>query len=195
MAMAWEPDEKIATHLPRIAVLLGGFSKYDEYRNPIAISEAGSRLFKAVELFNQKKIDTIIISGGAASLTGQIRPEAVYAKQYLMDLGIKYKCIFVDSTSKNTHENAVNSKKILDKLGYTQEVLLITSAYHMRRSISTFKRADIKVIPYSVQYISNPNRGYKINDFLLPSSEALFHFDALIKEWVGFCVYKITGKG
>jgi uncharacterized SAM-binding protein YcdF (DUF218 family) len=194
LAIMWEPGANKVQTLPRTAVVLGGFSKYDEYRNQIAISEAGERLFKVVELYKSRLIDTIIISGGAASLTGQIRPESIYARIYLIKLGIDSNHIWIDSQSLNTHENALQTAAILRKWGEIRPVTLITSAFHMKRSVKTFQKAGIPVVPMPVQFVSNPNRGYIFSDYLVPSSEALFHFDAFIKEFVGYAVYRITGK-
>lgn len=194
MALLWEPLKNDETAIPRTAVLLGGFSKYDEYRRQIAITEAGERLFKTIELYRNKVIDTIIISGGAASLTGQIRPESIYAREYLIRFGVDSSRILIDSKSKNTYENAVETEKILIKEGGMRKVLLITSAFHIPRAVKTFQKAGISVVPFGVQFISNPKRGYNVADFVIPSSEALYHFDALMKEWVGYMVYRITGK-
>jgi len=45
-----------------------------------------------------------------------------------------------------------------------------------------------------VHYISDCGRGYFLPDWFLPSSEALYRFDMLMKEFVGYNVYKLTGK-
>lgn len=193
LAIIWEPDKNQMEQMPRTAILLGGFSRYDEYRNQISITEAGERLFKTLELYQNKRIDTIIITGGSASLSGKIKPESIFAMDYLIKMGVDSSHIWIDTLSKNTHQNAVETAKILRQIGF-RKAIIITSAFHMPRALKTFKKQGLEVVPLSVQFLSNPHRGYNAADFLLPSSEAMFHFDALVKEWVGYLVYRITGK-
>lgn len=194
LAILWEPEnEEIPRHI-RTAVILGGFADFDEYRKTVTMSEAAERLFKAMEMLRKQQIDSIIISGGAASITGKIRPESIYARQYLINQGINSGIILIDTQSINTYENAVNTEKIIRQNAMNRSVILITTASHMPRAKRCFKKAGLDVYPKSVQYFSNPNRGYIISDYFIPSSEALKKFDALMKEWVGFWVYRMSGK-
>jgi uncharacterized SAM-binding protein YcdF (DUF218 family) len=193
LAILWEPDKNVQENYPKTAVVLGGFANMDTYRNEVAMTEAAERIYRAMALFRSGKIDTIIVSGGAASITGKLKPESIYVRQYLLQQGFDSGRIFIDTSSKNTFENARETAKILQKLG-NRKVLLITSAFHIPRSVKCFQKAGVQVLPHSVQFISNPKRGYIFSDYVVPSSEALFHFDALIKEWVGYAVYRISGK-
>ncbi|MBS3914337.1 MAG: YdcF family protein [Bacteroidetes bacterium] len=193
LAIAWESDKNNVEIFPKTAVVLGGFANYDSYRSGVTLTEAAERIYAAMELYRKHFIDTIIISGGAASITGKIKPESIYVRRYLIQQGIDSNRIWIDTVSKNTWENAVESKKILEQLK-CNKILLITSAFHMPRAMQTFKKAGINPVPYNVQFYSNPNRGYIFSDYILPSSEALNRMDAFVKEWVGYLVYKISGK-
>lgn len=194
LAILWEPENEEIPSDVKNAVVLGGFADYDEYRNSVTLSEAAERLFKAMEMYRKRQIDTIIISGGAASITGKIRPESIYARQYLINQGIDSGIIFIDTQSMNTFENAVHTEKLIRQKGMNRSVILITTASHMPRAKRCFKKAGLHAFPKSVQYFSNPNRGYIVSDYFIPSSEALKKFDALMKEWVGYWVYRISGK-
>jgi len=195
LAILWEPSHlgKTAAN-PRVAVVLGGFSDYDEYRHEVVLTEAAARLYKAIELFKNHTIDTIIVSGGAASITGKIRPESIYARRYLIGMGIDSSKILIDTISINTYENAVETAKILKSAHSLGPVYLITTASHMPRAKATFSKAGILVVPKPVQFFSNPARQYILSDWFIPSSEALQKFDALAKEWVGVVAYKLSGK-
>ncbi|MCC7297656.1 MAG: YdcF family protein [Bacteroidia bacterium] len=194
LAVLWEPGTNKKQHLPKVAVVLGGFANYDEDRKEVVMTEAAERLYRAIELYRKGSIQTIVISGGAAAITGKLRPESIYAKQYLLQQGIDSAAIVIDTLSKNTFENALQTKLLLDKMNHKGDVLLITTASHMRRAKGCFKKAGINTIPHSVQFFGAPARGYILSDYFIPSSEALRKFDALMKEWVGFVVYRITGK-
>lgn len=195
MARAWE-TEPVSNRgkLPGTAVVLGGYAEWDQLRNRVQFSEASDRLFSPVRLFVSGQIRTFILSGGAASLTGRTKPEADYVKPVLLGFGVPDSAILIENKSRNTHENAVFTKELLRKNGITDTVLLVTSAFHMRRASAVFNKAGIPVKAYPVHFISDYGRGYFLPDWFMPSSEALFRFDALVKELIGYMVYDITGK-
>ena len=71
--------------------------------------------------------------------------------------------------------------------------LLVTSAYHMPRSIAVFKKAGFKnITPYITNKISGIRR-YSFDHLFIPNSDALSSLQLLIHEWIGFFVYKIKG--
>src|SRR5688572_11554371 len=155
LAILWEPDRNDLSTIPKTAVVLGGFANFDEYRSTVVMNEAAERVFRAMELFRGGKVDTIIVSGGAASITGKLRPESIYVRKYLIQHGIDSNRILVDTASKNTYENAIETAKILKRIGRKSKVLLITSAFHMPRALRVFRKAGIAVVPHNVQFISN----------------------------------------
>lgn len=195
LARMWEVEPaKNAEVASGVVVILGGYAEWDEHRNRVQMSEAAERLFVPIRLYKQGKIKKFILSGGSSSVTGRTKPEATYVRPVLLEFGIPDSAIVVEEKSRNTHENALNTAVILKKMNVKGEVLLVTSAFHMRRSRAVFKKAGIVANPYPVHYISDYGRGYFLPDWFMPSSEALFRFDMLIKELVGYAVYDITGK-
>jgi len=73
----------------------------------------------------------------------------------------------------------------LDSAKLKPPYLLVTSAFHMRRSLMIFKKAGMDVIPYPANYIVR--RKAVISD-LVPSAEPLFYWTFYIKEVVGYVV-------
>ncbi len=194
VALQWEINVTEPKVFPKTAVVLGGFCSEDEKRNKILMSDAQERIYKAVELFKTGKIQYILVSGGTGSIFGKSKPEALFAAQVLRNHQIPDSAIISEIHSVNTYENALNSKKMLSEKKLGNNVLLITSAFHMRRALKCFHKQGINATPYSVHFYSKMSRGYNIADYILPSSEALYRWDAFIKEWVGFIAYKISGK-
>jgi uncharacterized SAM-binding protein YcdF (DUF218 family) len=191
---AWEIEPNTHATIPETAIILGGYAEWDSHRNRVQMSDAADRLYSVVNLYRQNKIKRIILSGGSASLTGRTKPEADYVLPILKDYGVPDSVIIKESKSRNTHENALNTAKILKDNKISGPVLLVTSSFHMRRAKGTFVKAGLEVQPYPVHFISDYGRGYFLPDFFIPSSEALYRFDAIIKEWVGYIAYAITGK-
>jgi uncharacterized SAM-binding protein YcdF (DUF218 family) len=194
MTRAWELEPRKEASIPETAVILGGYAEFDAHRNRVQMSDAADRLYSVVNLYQQKRIKRIILSGGSSSVTGRTKPEADYVLPILKNYGIPDSSVIKESKSRNTHENALNTAKILKEKHIEGPILLVTSSFHMRRSMGTFTKAGIDVTPYPVHFISDYGRGYFLPDFFIPSSEALFRCDAIIKEWVGYLAYAITGK-
>jgi uncharacterized SAM-binding protein YcdF (DUF218 family) len=191
---AWELEPNTNAQVPETAIILGGYAEWDSHRNRVQMSDAADRLYSVVNLYRQNKIKRIILSGGSSSLTGRTKPEADYVLPILKSYGIPDSVVIKESKSRNTHENALNSAKILKDKQIKGPVLLVTSSFHMRRAMGTFVKAGVDVKPYPVHFISDYGRGYFLPDFFIPSSEALFRCDAIVKEWVGYLAYTITGK-
>jgi uncharacterized SAM-binding protein YcdF (DUF218 family) len=113
---------------------------------------------------------SIIISGGDASKTGT--PEAVVYKNELIALGVKNSDITLEKESKNTYENAKFTTKILQQKSF-DNILLVTSGMHMRRSLLYFSNFGTHCIPAAADYmspiISKIPLGYNfaVSDFIL----------------------------
>jgi len=95
-------------------------------------------------------------------------------------------------TSRNTHENAVNTATWLKNHHPGARCLLITSACHMRRALGCFKKERVNITPYITNKISGP-RKFDFDILLLPQGSALYNWEPLIKEMVGYLVYKLVG--
>jgi len=67
------------------------------------------------------------------------KPHAYYAKQYLLRKGIPLKEILEFTESKNTVEDALLSKEIIESLD-TNKVIVVTSDFHMARTKYIFNR-------------------------------------------------------
>jgi len=107
-------------------------------------------------------------------------------------LGVEKAAIAQDPNSLNTYENAVNVKKILQKLNLNK-ILLVTSAIHMPRSLAIFKKLGIEAIAaptdFNVVENSQPPNIFKF----LPDADALKNTTNALKEYVGLTIYKLYG--
>ncbi|MEO5570284.1 MAG: ElyC/SanA/YdcF family protein, partial [Bacteroidia bacterium] len=84
------------------------------------------------------------------------------------------------------------SVEILKKDFAEQKFLLVTSGYHMRRSLACFKKAGIKADPFSVDEHSGKGQ-FTVDKILVPDAECLDGWDSLLHEWVGYLSYWIAG--
>ena len=183
----------VENELPKTAVVLGGYCSWDDTRHTINFYPAADRLFKAIELYKKGKVNTLLLTGGIVYESKKRKSEALVAKDYLMNLGIPEKDIITEPNSKSTYENAIESQKILGKVG-EKGITLITSATHMPRAMACFKKQGLIVTPYSTDYKTSKSNSFVWFDYFIPSATALVTFDAVVKEWFGLLAYKITGK-
>ncbi len=154
--------------------------------------EAGSdRIIEAILLARRFPDSLLIISGGSGNLLHQETSEAALLSRYLVpQLGIPIERIMVDATSRNTTENAVNTREILNRNGI-ERFVLITSAFHMQRSMACFHKVGLDPIPWPVDFKSHKNN---LDVFsLIPGTGSLVRTDAAIHEYIGLLVYKIMG--
>jgi len=173
-------------------IVLGTTIHYDAKLDRIQFLQTSDRLFQAVDLYKKGKIKKIVYSGGSGSVLHQDEKEAPWLKRYLMAIGIPEQDMIFENESKNTRENATLTKPLLEQYIPNGKYLLITSAYHMRRSVKCFEKAGIHVDPFSADRISGP-RKFEINHLLLPNAWTLADWYAFNHELLGYITYKMAG--
>ena len=140
----------------------------------------GNRALHAFRLFTANKSKFIIISGGNVFPQRGVEPEAYYTSEILKEWGIPSEAILIEGRSRNTYENAIETKKLLNAR-QIDKILLITSAFHMPRALATFRTAGIDATPspssYSIVNYSRP----QILDWI-PSIGNLGRIQVVIRE-------------
>lgn len=174
-------------------ILLAGFVGFETKTKQGYYGGASDRFIQAVRLYKLGHIQKILVTGGSGSIWRQQYKEADFVKEQLMQMGVNPAAIVIDNQSRNTYENAVNTKHLLDSLQLKSPYLLITSSMHMKRSIQVFQKQGINPVPFPSNFraINNPQT---ITEILVPSIRALDDWDAFLKEAAGLLVYKITRK-
>jgi uncharacterized SAM-binding protein YcdF (DUF218 family) len=174
------------------AIVLGGFSNFESTNSRMQLNGAGDRIWQTLQLYKQKKVNKIFITGGSGKLLHLDVTEADKVKAFLITLQIPEKDIIVDALSRNTHENAENSMVWIKKHHPGAKCILITSATHMRRASKCFKKYDPSIVCYPVNLLSEP-RKYDFDLLIIPNSQSLCEWDLFLKEMVGYYIYKFVG--
>ena len=120
------------------------------------------------------------------------RKEADDAKEFLQMIGFeRMNDMLFERESRNTFENAKYSKDIAKpKTGQTW--ILVTSAFHMPRSMGIFKQQNWEVIPYPSGPRTYGQYSLKPNVFALLGS--FITLDMALREFIGIGVYYFSGK-
>lgn len=177
-------------------IVLGGFAGMNKTDHKTYFGESADRFLQTALLYKEGHIKKIIIAAGDPAIINKNDfREADFAKDQFIQLGIPAADIFTDRNSKNTAENAANSKKIIDSIGLQAPYLLITSAMHMPRSVRTFEKAGLNIKPYPCAYTTTAFQKFALDDYILPSASALRDWNGYLKEVVGSIMYKLLGKG
>lgn len=195
ITIAWQANQKNLTpgENYETGILLAGFVGFEFKSKQGFYGSASDRFIQAVRLYKLGYIKKIIITGGSGSLWRQQYKEADFVKQELLTMGVAAQDVLSENQSRNTYENAINTKKLIDSMNLKPPFLLITSAMHMKRSEQVFKKAGVQTIAYPCNFsvIQNPQLFW---NSIIPSYKALEGWDIFLKEAMGLLVYKITGK-
>ena len=175
------------------AVVLGGMIWYDARQDKPQFMRGSDRIFQTIPLLQSGQIKKVIITGGSGSISHPEEREADILKKYLIKIGIPDSCIITENESRNTRENALLTKKLMDSLHIDEEVLFVTSAFHLRRAIGCFEKAGIKkLVPYPADRYSGP-RKFELDFLLIPNPDAMEQWQLLLHEITGYLVYKMRG--
>ncbi|GGM98430.1 hypothetical protein GCM10010967_35360 [Dyadobacter beijingensis] len=157
-----------------------------------ALGDHGDRILQTYLLYKQGKIKKILITGISGELLMARRlGETRQAASLLVSWGVPAQDILFEEKARNTHENALYSAQILNKMFPGGKYLLVTSAFHMRRSAGCFEKVGVKTDPFPADF----HGGY--NEFiihkLVPDPDAFARFCMLWHEFVGLVAYKLVG--
>ena len=151
------------------------------------------RLLHAMQLYKLGKVKKIIISGGSGEISGKKITEAEYLKNVLLLCNVNSGDILFENQSRNTYENAVFTNDLIkiNIANKSPKFLLITSAWHMKRSMGCYSKKGIDVTAFSVDSQIPESANVFIN--LLPNPVNISRWQILIHEYFGYVSYKISG--
>lgn len=196
-AKLWELKTITADQIQQpydIGILLGGYSNSQIRPNHDRqnFSHRGNRFMNSYELYKTGKVKKLLLTGGSGDILQKNPSEAEKMREFLLRVGVPEDDIIVEGKSKNTWENAVFTKEILDEKFPNASCLLITSAWHMRRSIGCYEKVGVNFTAFSVDFITEKDRWVPENS-IIPDRQGFYLWEMLIKEWVGCVMYKLQG--
>ena len=177
-----------------IAVVLGGTTDVDREPNDRLFFHKGAdRVTHALNLYHAGKVKKIMFSGGNARLFEDPNRDNSPIFDFYVMCGVDPEDIIIESSSQNTRENAFFVKDLINNNASSGKVILVTSAFHMRRAEGCFRKVGIDVTGFSTDfYTAIPKDRFSIGGFV-PSPGALMNWSFLIKEWIGYTVYWVMG--
>ena len=185
-----------------VIVVLGGGTESADYPRPGAeVNAAGDRMLYAGSLYKSGAASHLLLSGGNLDFSqarGSTPAEEMQQILHLME--IPADAIWLQDQSQNTYEDALYSAEMLHEKGIT-EIILVTSAMHMPRSVALFEKQGLHVIPAPTDFtITEKNWQAQMQlkpDLLLlnliPNSSSLSLTTNVFKEYLGMTIYRLRG--
>ena len=176
-----------------VAIIMGGFGRMNEQCGQLeSVDDRSARIWEPYRLWQMGIVDKLMISGDATiDIDKQGNSTADVFCQYMSELGLPDSCLILEQRARNTRENATYSIAMLDSLGYKDsDCLLVTSATHMKRSLSCFNSLGWNPDVYAVNIYSKPHP--KAKEFI-PQWRTLTEWQEVVNEWFGNVVYQIMG--
>lgn len=174
-----------------IVVLGGGIASAlsNDYDEPMLTSDGG-RITAIAKLARAYPKARIVYANGDPSLMPTGQTDAKYFYALTDSFGISRDRVLVESQSRNTFENAMFSKAMINpKPG--ERWLLVTSAQHMPRAIGCFRQAGFPVEAYPAVWKTRLRGSFALADTL---GKGLYELDLATHEWIGLIAYRLTGK-
>ncbi|GAB2767658.1 YdcF family protein [Rhabdobacter roseus] len=157
------------------------------------LGDHADRFLQAYLLYKAGKIRKILISGtDAAPVVARNLSDGQQASALLTQWGVPHEDIIVELKSRNTRENALFSAAILRDQFPGGRYLLITSAFHMRRSVGCFQKAGLDVGTFPADFYGGAFSP-SVKQLLVPEARVFGYAELLWHEWIGFVVYKLVG--
>ena len=161
-------------------IILGGATNpyLSEIYNQITVNESAERLIESSYLIKKYPNAKIYFAGGSGSLNFPKLSHAVVAKKFYENFNIDTDKIIFDYTSRNTYENILFAKQKFNPKK-SENWIIITSAFHLTRSINIAEKLNWRLIPYPTDYRLPKKFEWKRGDFVyIPPYVAHKHFNS-----------------
>jgi uncharacterized SAM-binding protein YcdF (DUF218 family) len=181
----YPPEQLDKTTKYSCAIVLGGFTSEKEDSTGI-FNGASDRFIQGLKLQATGQVSHILITSGNDALNPDGFSEGDWVYTQLKQFNLPDNSILIENKSRNTIENALFTKKLLLARHLAPPYLLVTSAFHMRRSMLIFKKAGLQTIPYPCHYIAGFAK-LTLSSFY-PNTDTFNAWGYYNKELVGYVV-------
>lgn len=175
-----------------IIVLGGGFEgAVNLARGGYELNASGDRFVEAAILARLYPEAKVVVTGGTGALLLSGEGDGDTAPRLLTALGVEPERLVLERESRDTYENAVKTRALVQP--QPGDVwLLVTSAFHMPRSVGLFRKAGFDVIPWPVDYRTAGTETFGFAEDNV--ADSMQNLTLGVREWVGLFAYRLTGR-
>lgn len=180
-------EGQIRQHIGLI-VLGGAFEHPTSFlaHGQVPLNDAAERMTVSANLLREHPAMTLVFSGGEGRLLTTGITEAEMARLFYQQQGLDLRKIRLEDGSRNTHENAQQIASLLGER-CKEPWLLVTSAWHMPRSVAEYEAVGCKVTPYPVDFRTGTTSPLTEYSF----ARSLLRWQVALHEWLGLLAFKL----
>tara|TARA_A100001011_G_scaffold315515_1_gene334196 strand:+ start:182 stop:784 length:603 start_codon:yes stop_codon:yes gene_type:complete len=195
LEVPWERiDYSKFNYADGIVVLSGGGRHLPPGNTKIIEWKDPDRFFAGINLYKANKSNRLIFTGGVNPLASNLPPEGDIYLYEAISMGIPKEDLFTTYPVFNTLQEAKAIKKLLNQeiISKQKKIILVTSAFHMKRAKKVFEKEGITVVPYPVDFKSEKSFSSILKNPIkwMPSAYHLHESSLAIREIIGRIIYK-----
>tara|TARA_B100000575_G_scaffold259221_1_gene231308 strand:+ start:1248 stop:2027 length:780 start_codon:yes stop_codon:yes gene_type:complete len=173
-------------------IILGGVTNVTLHNdfNEVNVNDSAERLIESVPIIKNNPDVTIIFAGGSGDMLNPNLNHAKVVKAFYEKTGVDTSRIIFETESRNTFENLLYSKEIAEP-NHNNTWILITSAFHLKRSTLIAEKLEWKLHPYPVDFKVRKDFKFNISLDLLSN---IVYFQNATHEWLGLLYYYFMGR-
>ena len=178
---------------PADAVVALGGGQHLSRHDPLgfAMGGGGSRVLTAVELVRRGKARTLVLGGSWPTPANLGQPAMRRLQDWVNSWGLVRGAVTNLGICHNTHDEGVAFGKLAHRHGWL-EVILVTSALHMRRSMALFQYQGITVKPIAADFqVQGVSQDLPFSPF--PRQHRFYLLTLYMHEKIGWWVYRLRG--
>ncbi|MBI3505831.1 MAG: YdcF family protein [Proteobacteria bacterium] len=186
------PPARLPDRIDGIVVLGGDVDSRMMRLRPGTPGFDATRQIAMADLARRYPSAKLVYSGGSGQVIQRDDTDSDGARLLLPVLGLDPARVIFENRSRNTYENAVFSRELANARE-GENWLLVTSAFHMPRSVGNFRKAGWTIIPYPVGYMTPPDP----TDGWTPSltfEGRMAYLAVALREFAGYAYYYAMGR-
>jgi len=175
-----------------VIVLGGGISASGSDPLGFTFTDAGDRIVAAIEVVRQGKAPVLVLGGGYYHSGDDKVSDSSLVRRWIERWGLVTNEIVSLGVTHHTREEAVRVKELAGQRGW-KKMILVTSAFHMKRTEAVFRTLGLDVVPVACDFntVGRPKPKPSFNPF--PRPEGLGALDYWVHEQVGMMIYRLRG--
>ncbi|WP_413391425.1 YdcF family protein [Prochlorococcus marinus] len=148
------------------------------------------RYFAGISLFEKGKAPKLFFTGGTTPHGRELKDEGTLYKEHAINLGIPSYVISTTSKVVNTAQEAIEIRRNLNQVNSSSKILLVTSAFHMKRAKKLFERQGFLVYPFPVDFKTSNISRWQSPYQWIPNSWSLHRSSSALRELIGRIIYR-----
>jgi uncharacterized SAM-binding protein YcdF (DUF218 family) len=170
-------------------ILLGGAVDHDPTQSTgiPSYDDDVDRIFVVLDLLREDRARDVIVTGGAVGVGDEVVEARVIGK-LLESFGVAASRIVLAEASRNTSEDAVETRRIVRERGY-RSLVLVTSARHMPRAVDRFRAVELSVDTLAADHRSF---GSNVHASYIPRADHLADSADVIRESIGAFLQRLA---